>query len=148
MKKAIIAVYGKTDSGKSNSIKQYALRTGGFVDMNGNSVTIDPQNNTDIFGTIQLPNALVGITSQGDPQTGLAQRLQQLVNRNCDIIICATRTKRQTVWDVEHVERTHGYHLIWFGNFMAGNTLNQNRLNEISGQSIENVVNGVINGTV
>ncbi|MCG8574176.1 MAG: hypothetical protein MI810_04770 [Flavobacteriales bacterium] len=149
MKKTIIAVYGTSESGKTQSIKQFvANNSNPFIDINGNITTVIPTNSDDIYGTIQIGRALVGITSQGDPGTGLDQRLAYLVSINCDIIICATRTKKQTVWDVNDVERDHGYRKIRFGNFESKAVINQNRLNEISGDGIERVVDGVINGQI
>lgn len=150
MKKTIIAVYGRTESGKSRSIKQFASNNiNAFLDTNGNSVTVDPNNSQDIFGTIQQGNELIGISSQGDPGTGLAERVQELVSMNCNIIICATRTRGQTVWDVEQVARTNKYHVIWFGNFQGrGDIFTRNPLNEVSGNAIQNVVDGLINGDI
>lgn len=75
MEKVIIAIYGRSNSGKTQSIKHYARNAGGFLNMSGKPVTVNPTNSVDIFGTIALSTALIGVASQGDPGTGLANRL-------------------------------------------------------------------------
>lgn len=150
MKKTIIAVYGTSESGKSRSIKQFAFNNvNDFLDMNGTIIAINPQNSDDIYGIIQQGNVLIGISSQGDPGTGLLGRLEELIHRGCEIIICATRTRGQTVWDVDNVARSSEYNVIWFGNFLGrGDIYNRNALNQVSGNGIQGVVDGIINGTI
>ena len=47
---------------------------------------------------------LVGIETQGDPNSRLGESLELFKKAKCSIIICATRTRRGTVTAVENLQ--------------------------------------------
>lgn len=150
MKNTIIAVFGVSDQGKTESIRALLRRL--MLNNPNEPISVDQSpinlevNTPDIFVTIQVGDSLVGITSQGDPKTGLKSRLWKLVKLNCAVIICSTRTKGNTVWDVEDVEKKSDYNAIWVSNFKGGEIYDQNALNVLSGQSIDLVIRDIIEG--
>ncbi len=54
----------------------------------------------------------VGIESQGDPNSRLGGSLQLFVKEKCNVIICATRTRGQTVDAVNTLKKQ--YEIVWF----------------------------------
>ena len=91
----IIALKGKGNSGKTQTInavyKNLHRKYPNAIITNLYPNTIDIKIIMDINGT------KVGIESQGDPGSRLKQSLSDFSDANCDIIICATRTRGMTV---------------------------------------------------
>jgi hypothetical protein len=54
---------------------------------------------------LTIDGVKIGIASKGDPRTGLARRLNRLRDRDCSVIICATRTRGATVTAVTALQR-------------------------------------------
>ncbi|MCW3074610.1 MAG: hypothetical protein JWP69_1679 [Flaviaesturariibacter sp.] len=74
----------------------------------------------------------IGITSQGDPGTGLYQRLEKHALDGCHIIVCTTRTRGETEEAVEETERRYGFRAVWFTNYQSGFPGEHAFLNEAS----------------
>ena len=99
-------------------------------------VTSDPPLDVlltrDIQVVITIGGLRIGITSAGDPGTNVAGRLNDLINRGCAIIFCSTRTKGETVTDVEGVEQAHNYRATWVTNYQTGFPNEEGVLNQRS----------------
>lgn len=120
MKKTIIAVWGNANTGKSSTIKLvFDLFN---VIYKGQISIIDngPLNTHDITKVFRCNNYIVGIESQGDPKSNIFDSLPMFVDKQCDLIICATRTKGDTVSIVEEIENKNGYDVIWLSNLFSG----------------------------
>jgi hypothetical protein len=97
--KNIIALSGVSSIGKSETIKLlYAKLINEFKDF---SFVEDVKQITDDKGDIRvvivIHGKIIGIESQGDPGSRVIRSLPNFVKLNCDIIICATRTRGSTV---------------------------------------------------
>lgn len=68
--------------------------------------------NRDICATVDFEGIRVGISSLGDPDSEQEMWLDELVGMECDIIVCASRTKGRTVRAVEERAAANGYALI------------------------------------
>ena len=86
--KTIIAIYGRKNEGKSETIKNVCrILLSNFP----NSVPSIPIHeidyNSDILLTIKLGSTLIGIESQGDPNSRMINddTIKDLANQNCDI---------------------------------------------------------------
>ena len=111
MNKIVIVNKGHAAVGKSSSIyKVYEkLKT-----LYPSAVT-DIKKDGDITATIDINGVLVGIESQGDPNSRMFVTLPGLVARGCQIIVCACRTSGATKQRVADL-RKDGFDIIWTTN--------------------------------
>ena len=69
----------------------------------------------DITATIDVNGTLIGIESQGDPNSRMFKTLPELVVRGCKIIVCACRTSGATKERVSSLKK-EGFDIIWTSN--------------------------------
>lgn len=122
MEKLVIVNRGRGEQGKSSSIKNvfdilskkypYKVYIGGG----------------DIKATIQIENVLVGLESQGDPNSRQGESLNDFYSWGCAIIVCASRTGGETCDNVINLTR-YGYQAIWTQNDRSDNTSLHSNLN-------------------
>ena len=90
MNNLVIANKGNAECGKSSSIKEVFNKL----------IAIYPYNTLikdgDIKATITIGNVLVGIESQGDPNSRMMQSMNDFVSMGCQIIVAACRTSGET----------------------------------------------------
>lgn len=153
MNKTIIAVYGRSNEGKSETIKKvFQILIGEFPNAKSliNPINIDG----DILATIQLGKIKIGIESQGDPNSRMIthQTIEKLADVSndpvlggCDIIICATRTEGKTVKTVDQVANNYGYNVIWISSFFSPK-LNTEVLNRMAARNMIEIVKSLIVG--
>ncbi|WP_046755755.1 hypothetical protein [Kordia jejudonensis] len=150
MNRTIIAVYGRQGKGKSDTIKKAALL---LIEQNPDAnTTIKYDFKYDILLTIQIGSIKIGFESQGDPKSRMITEdtLRQLADDklnpeigNCDIIVCASRTRGETVWKVDQIADEYDFHTLWISSFESPK-LNHEVLNTIAAHNIINVLNSII----
>lgn len=153
MNKTIIAVYGRQNEGKSETIRKVCeLLIANFPNAVPNPSVI--HYNGDILVTIQLGAIKIGLESQGDPNSRMISEdtLAKLADKNinpvlggCDIIVCATRTKRGTVDKVDSIANQYNYHTLWKSSYYTPN-LNTTVLNKMAAEEIINIIRALIVG--
>lgn len=108
-KKIAIALYGKANQGKtSTSVELFRL--------------ISNQSRlNDIAESVLFRNNTIGFVTSSDPyQENLKEfqlQLQNRVSENCDIIVCTSRTKGESVRIIE--ETLSDYDIIWLSNLAS-----------------------------
>jgi len=149
MKKTIIALYGRKDEGKSETLKCVCkLLLTNFPNSKSTPESINYHN--DILVIIDTGFVKIGIESQGDPKSRLICKdtVKKLANQNCDIIVCATRTHGETVCKVDKIANENDYYTLWLSSFWSpqspANALDRNVLNRIAAESIIEVVKSLI----
>lgn len=135
--KAIICMQGKANIGKTHTLRKV------YEKLNPHEKTILEQPNDDIYATIKMGDFLIGIATQGDPMSGLKERLNELMQKSCDIIVCASRSKGYTVEDVENSALQNGYSLIWSSPFVTEDKTLRETCQDYMAQSIINLINGI-----
>ena len=76
----------------------------------------------DITLAVKLFCKVVGIVSQGDPNTDLKNRLQEVIdNYKVDYLFCATRTRGETVVDVYETLGSTAYEKLWTSTYYSDN---------------------------
>ena len=111
MNKLIIVNKGHAGVGKSSSIKLVFEK---LKVLHPSVVTII-KDDGDITATIDVNGTLVGIESQGDPNSRMFKTLPELVVRGCEIIVCACRTSGATKEIVSSLKK-EGFDIIWTSN--------------------------------
>lgn len=104
--KKIFIVKGISNCGKStiiNLVIDWVLQN---YPNNQNSIQFEPkilpENEFDRFGIIQVNKLKVGFVSEGDTYDHVKMRLALFHELNCDIIVCASRTRLSSytaVWE-------------------------------------------------
>ncbi len=130
----IIAIWHAADMGKTETLRAFAnLLITTFPDCE--PIRPIPPNvpaTGDILLVVRINGVVIGITSQGDPSTDLENRLINLVdNRECTIILCATRTRGETVTAVDRVASSRNYRTIWTSTYQIEGQDNQRIVNNL-----------------
>jgi hypothetical protein len=131
----IYVLQGPADCGKSSTIKEIfrilntkypnCIKKNYFP--NQYDIKIEMQN---------IKGFLVGIESQGDPNSRLENSLNDFEKSECDIIFCAARTRGMTVqWINSHSKK---YHI----NFIKQTIVENNKGQQI--QRDQNVAQNII----
>lgn len=132
MQKKLIAINGTSSTGKSSSIRAIV----------NNIQTYFPQAiieflipDGDVKVLVKIGEIVVGVESQGDPNSRLQESLIYFAEQKCDIIICASRTAGMTVDWIDNMFSKYNYGIIWTSNYFS-NELSSEFLNGIFAVSI------------
>ncbi len=94
MNKTIYSIVGVANTGKTSIVKGvYALTRKRFP----NILFKEINSKNDITIILDIGGIRIGIESQGDPNSRLEKSLSTFSNENCDVILCASRTRGMTV---------------------------------------------------
>ncbi len=115
----IIALQGPARSGKTSTLTQVfknlcAKYPAAIVQL--------LRSNTDIKVILHINGKIIGIESQGDPNSYLHQSLNDFVAAKCDIIFCACRTRGMTVGWVNAMSPQHNVQFITQTRVALGHT--------------------------
>ncbi|MBP3393756.1 MAG: hypothetical protein J6M38_04500 [Lentisphaeria bacterium] len=140
--KTIIAIWHVGGKGKSETIREFA----NLLLLSYPSCAVTKQTHpsipaSDISWIVTVNGKTIGIESCGDPYTNLTGRLNELSQKhNCDIIICATRTKGETVDAVNALSSI--YQVIWTSTYDTAPNLNitQQSLNQLKAKHILDIL--------
>ena len=142
--RTIIAIWHSADMGKTETIRAFAnLLINNFQ---GNLVPIRPDIarvpvNGDFTLVVRINGVVIGITSQGDPRTGLEGRLQNLADTHeCNIILCATRTRGETTTAVDRVARSRNYQTIWTSTYQIEGEANRRTVNDLKARHLLDLI--------
>lgn len=109
MKKTILCLFGPSNTGKTSSIRR--------VDEILQSYGAKPEkvlfDGIDFGKEYLFRTRKVGILSLGDPGSAQCERLEQLVADECEVIVCASRSKGATCDAVSHIVNKCNYELYW-----------------------------------
>ena len=109
MKKEVIGLRGKRNVGKSQTIRKvYDLLKSRHKNVKEEHKIL---TKVDVRVVLTINRAKIGIESQGDPSSRLEKSLRLFVKVECTVIVCATRTRGQTVKAVEKLQPD--YELLW-----------------------------------
>jgi hypothetical protein len=100
--KTVIALSGPPDTGKSSTLtKVYELLRAKHPEAPLSHEIL----NHDVRAIIVINGHKIGLESQGDPGGRLTRgSISMFVREECEIIVCATRTRGQTVEAVENLK--------------------------------------------
>lgn len=127
--KKIIALKGKGNSGKTQTIRKVFNELCAQDKDTKVEILID---NADIKAIVTIKGIKIGIESQGDPNSRLKDSLNEFSKKDCDIIVCATRTSGMTV---EWVKNLDGFTPIWINQIIGVKSLIE-QINEVKALEI------------
>ncbi len=139
--KKVIALRGAANVGKSNAIKKvYELLLAKYP-----SAKVEDGDKTyrvDIKVVLTINGVKIGIENQGDPGSRLPESLQEFVKKGCRVIVCATRTRGQTVSAVSQLAPS--YEVLWINQFVVPKSSEQESSNQRMAKQIVAEVETVI----
>jgi len=133
--KYILAVWNRGGKGKTQTLHYLANH---FIDTPypGLNIIVHKTSSSlknDFRFVFEIGGKVIAIESQGDPNTNLALRIDDLIVKyKCDTIICATRTRGDTVQAVEY----SGYDTIWTSTYDILDHNNHQKVNELNAKHI------------
>lgn len=120
MKKIMLAIWHQANKGKTETLREFsnqllnAFPTARIIF----PIPLAIPAVGDFRLVVEINGRIVGIETEGDPNTKLDLRLVDLAdNFHCDVILCTTRTSGRTVDAVDHVAGTRGYNVIWTSTY-------------------------------
>ncbi|WP_321308182.1 hypothetical protein [Marinifilum fragile] len=130
--KNILTIWGGAEQGKSATIKNLIpLFETNFPKAKVNWLI----KGYDIKLIIEIEGKKIGVESQGDPNSRLKSSITDFAkDDNCDLIICASRTRGETVKIIKDVAKEYNYNLTWATNYRS--STNQSTLNQMSAEHI------------
>ena len=144
MKIAIVNI-GKADMGKTTSIRKafnilalhYPDTTTIYVPRNGKAPILD---NKEVKATIKIGDVLVGIETQGDPNSRLPKSLNYFVNWGCEIILVACRADDDSTYNSVTALAEQGYEILWLPNGKAEDSACWEKLTDNYGNYVADVI--------
>ena len=128
-----ICVWGNANMGKTSTIRKV------FELLDTTKKTIHPNfTGREISATAEYKGKKIGFCSQGDPAPYNDQSsiLVELINEGCDFVVCASRTKGETV----EIITKHFGEVVWVHNLCIspyeGNEKIAEEMNVLSAKSI------------
>jgi hypothetical protein len=90
----------------------------------------------DITLVVKINETTIGIRSLGDPGSETDEALKKLAKK-CDIIVCASRTRGETVWAVDVLQN---FATIWTSTYQIADTSLQSKVNRLKAQQIMELI--------
>lgn len=109
MKKTIFCLFGPERIGKTSSIR----RVDEILQSYGAKLVKVILDDNDICKEYMYRAHKVGILSLGDPGSDQSNYINQLANDECEVIVCASRSKGATCDAVSQVVSKHNYEHYW-----------------------------------
>jgi len=142
--KTMIAIYGKEKEGKSSTIIELCrliLKTVPNAKVISEDVNIN--YSTDINVCIDVDGIKIGIESQGDPGGRQFNTLEILAQKECDIILCTSRTRSKTKHLIQNLAKQYNYNTIWISSFFS-KQINYNLLNKRAVDNLLEIIKMII----
>ena len=140
MNKLVIANNGAGNKGKSSSIKNFFDK----LQSKYPNEVITCKKGEEIKATLRINNIMIGIESEGDPNSRIFDSLDDFVEDNCDIIVVACRTRGGTYDKVKSLEN-EGYKIKWLSNERSTDKSKHDELNDQYAEKIFNMIEDIIN---
>lgn len=136
--KTIICLSARANSGKTTSIRElFLLLTGHYPKRDGDFLSIVQDKNVE-HG--------IGISSVGD-SWGNREPIEKLIKVGCEIIVCASRTSKDTVNTVYELASNNQYRVIQIAALHGehNNTIENYELySRKNAETIEEFIKGII----
>lgn len=137
--KTVLAIWHTSNQGKTEALREFANL---LLATYPTFTTIFPTPATvpvtgDFRLVVQVNGIIIGVESQGDPKTNLQNRLLDLAdNFKCEIILCSSRTRGDTVRAVDNLHFTRGFQTIWTSTYQIAGRPQQIIANNLKAKHI------------
>ncbi len=133
--------YARGNWGKTSALKRVIqVLTQRF----GNPISVQTSGPDEwaLFNNVVTVSGIqrVVVSTVGDPGSVQPRWLQDAVNANADIIVCAARDYGSTIVNVKNILGGAGYKGIWFRNFYSYKFAHLNTMNDITANAIVQLI--------
>ena len=148
MQNTIFVLQGKANIGKTQTIKEiYNLLQNKYFNTETTNYIEPVAPHFDMFGAdiktiLRINNINIGFESQGDPNSRLDDSLKFFIEKECQIIVCAARTRGMTNdWIKEYSNK---FKIEWIQKNISDNKNNEKKENQEQAQEIANTISILI----
>ncbi|MBL0127249.1 MAG: hypothetical protein IPP83_07260 [Flavobacteriales bacterium] len=115
MTTTVIAIWGSAQQGKTSTLRRTIERLETHYGVTAS--VVGPTGQPDVTAVLDTRWGRIGVTTKGDPTTNPYLRVENLADaENCKVILCSTRTRGDTVNDLDALCNTRGWRLLWWSN--------------------------------
>ena len=139
--KTIIAIKGKSKTGKSTTLKKvYKQLKAKYPSAHITHEKITVGITDDVRVIMEVNGQKIGIESLGDYPGDLNDSLDLFIREQCVIIVCATRTKCGTVDAVERLKAEFQFHISWKDKFPELDSVKQEQIsNDLASEIVSEI---------
>jgi len=144
--KTVLAIWHSGDKGKTETLREFAnLLISTYPTFRPIYPIPTAVSATDDFRlVVEINGIIIGIESQGDPNTNLQNRLIDLAdNFHCEIILCCSRTRGETVIAVDNLFHTRSFQTIWTSTYQIADKANHNLVNRLKAKHLLDLLQGL-----
>lgn len=142
--KTVLAIWHSSDKGKTATLREFAnLMVDTFPTLRiiFVSTNLPIPERIDFRFIFEINGRIVGIESQGDPKTNLQNRLSELADIfHCDLILCTSRTRGDTVAAVDNLFHTRAFQTIWTSTYQIADINSHNLVNRLKARHLLNLL--------
>ena len=104
IKGVLIVLFGPSGIGKTSTITRVAQKLGMDQPYGEDFSAVCPHS---------LFDFKIGMASMGDPGSSQVESVTRLIKEGCRIIVCASRTRGETVYDLNVLAQKNNYAITW-----------------------------------
>lgn len=137
--KTILGLWNAADKGKTDTLREFAKL---ILSVYPACRVIYPKpvsisSKHDFRLVVDINGIIVGVESQGDPNTNLRTRLLELTDSyKCDVILCTTRTRGDTVAAVDFIVSHRGFEAFWTSTYQIDDKSKHGLANELKAKHL------------
>lgn len=129
----IVNLRGRANCGKTTTLKQlYSL------------LTDKESSGAEIKEVFRYRDTKIGVFSCGDLGECVNKNMKDFIDQQCDIIVCASRTKGGSSDEVYTAKKSAGYNLITVGPVYSSNQNQMNLCKSNQANSLKNLIDSLI----
>ncbi len=137
--KTILSVWNLGNKGKTETLREFAnlllANSPTYISIFPLPATVPTSG--DFRLVIQINGIIIGVESKGDPNTNLQNRLLDLAdNFNCEVILCSSRTRGDSVDAVNNLHHKRGFDIIWSSTYQIDGKPQQSIVNNLKAKHI------------
>lgn len=135
MKGVLIVLFGPAEIGKTSTIIRVAQTFGMNQPYGSDFCKVCPHPVFDLN---------IGFASMGDPDSAQEDSIKELINNNCKIVVCASRTRGETVNNITRLAQIYDYQIIWGTPFYEINlVINPKVMHDASADAVVSLINRI-----
>ena len=144
MEKTIIGLKGKANVGKSMTLSRLGRQL-----RNAGGVTQDDIDKSEYWAVFEYQGVKIGVQTYGDHVNDVSAGIAGFLDRQCAIIVTASKTTGDTVDHLNQVAGTNGYRIIWARPYEVGDgSIAVEVIKEYGASHLLRMINDIISGII
>ncbi len=145
MKKTIIVVSGKTNTGKTKTLSKLCH----CIEAAGGNTSNNIHKHKDYLAWFNYSQTVVGVQTYGDRLRDVENGLAALIKHQCEIIVIASRSQGATIRHIMSFAKMHGFRPIrTTTNRVKADSIPYEDMNSYTSRQLLSMVDDIIAGTL